>query len=112
MPSLSDIQLQAGFVCTQAVHGETVTIMTGICANKTYQATVLVVQDLVLDMEVTRDMREKVTMHFPDNNWPIGVKPEDLVNDGYGITWVFGKRTNNPHDNTVDFECKKYVKQS
>lgn len=94
------------------VHGETVTVLTGACANQSYNAVVLVVQDAVFIGEVTRDKREKISVHFPESNWPQGVKPEDLMKDGYGITWRFGDRTNNQHDNTVDFECNKYVKET
>jgi hypothetical protein len=101
--------LGSGFGLTQSVHGETVTILTGTEAGKTYTATILVAPDVSFEGLVTEDRREKCVAHFPDDAFPAVTEGQGTMKDSGGTVWKFVKRTNNPLDTTVDFEVMKVL---
>lgn len=106
--ALSDNLMDDGFANTQAIHGQRVTIDSGADAGKVFIATMLTMPDVEFDGEVVADSREKVVCHFSNNSFP-NVKPEDTMVDSSGVKWRFIGRTNNPVDNSVDFEVMKVV---
>lgn len=109
MGSRSDIMLGNAFVLTQDLHGQTVTILSGVDVGKTFTATLLVAPDVKFNGEVLEDNREKVVAHFAEDSWPRNVIAEDTMKDSDGVIWRFGARINNPTDSSVDFDVVKQI---
>lgn len=109
MPSLADTMLASGFDSSMLpVHGEQIQVLTGADSGKTFSAVIEAKPNLMLEGVVIEDNREKIIAHFSNNNYP-NVSPEDKMLDGNGVAWLFVERVINDHDNTTDFEFRKWV---
>ena len=108
MGAISDTIQSYGFTLTQSIHGQVITVLTGVCAGQNFVGTMLVAPNLELNTELGEDMREKTMIHFPNDAFP-NVKPQDSMADSNGGKWKFVKRTDNEADATVDFELMKIV---
>ena len=64
---------------------------------------VILVEPAVMLGDLVEDPREKVTATFARTSYP-ALSPRDTIRDESGNLWSAVKRTNNPADNTVEFE--------
>lgn len=107
---ISDNMLRDGFNgCVQSIHGQVVTILSGVQAGSKFTATLLVDPVVEFQGEVTQDSRERCVAHFAIDSWPDRVLPGDTMLDEYGNTWRFVKRVNNQNDSSNDFEVMKLI---
>ncbi len=65
MPSLSDMMLASGVVpLVQNVHGETILVLSGADAGKSFQCVRETEQDIILDAQLGEDRRAKHVIRF------------------------------------------------
>ena len=102
MASVSSLLLTSAFESTLAIHGETVAVLSGADAGKSFIGVILVEPAVMLG-DLVEDPREKVTATFARTSCP-ALSPRDTIRDESGNLWSAVKRTNNPADNTVEFE--------
>ena len=108
--AISDDMLDDGMVNTLAIHGQTIVILSGLDLGKSFVAKLETKPDAEISGEVVKDSREKVMVSFANDSFPARTKPKDTFRDAKGTVWQFvSHRTNNPADNSVDFEAKKVV---
>ncbi|MDE2099880.1 MAG: hypothetical protein KGL39_21685 [Patescibacteria group bacterium] len=107
MGAISDQMMQDGLQPFFDVHGQKITVTSGRDVGKPFLATILVAGDIELNGEVVKDNREKSVAIFNQLSWPSNSYPSDMFKDESGQKWKFGKRTNNPVDQTVEFEIIK-----
>jgi len=104
MGAVSDQMLESGFDRIQDVHGRRMQVLSaGPNQGQAFTATLLVAASLDLQDEFGIDRREKTTAHFPKSAFPV-LAINDQLKDDDGQVWYVVQRTNNPTDNTVDYE--------
>ena len=105
MPSVSSMMLADGFTAIASIHGETVT-MVGTGAKFT---AVLLTESVVEQNDMLgSDIRERVRAHVARADCPTIDGPITIQDDA-GNVWRLDNRTDNPADQTVDFDCTKIV---
>ena len=108
MPSISNLMMAAGFGSIQAIHGESVLILTGPDAGKRYTGVILTQSVVSITDELGTDSREKVTCSFPISSCP-ALDMGGQIQDSSAQVWRVVNRVDNPADITTDFELIKIV---
>lgn len=111
MPPVSSMLLARGFTALASVHGETVTIVS---TGETFTAVILTEQNVVVETESGQDLREQVKLHVargvcPDTLAAVGANRGVQIRDSSGNVYRANSRTDNPSDQTLDFNLTKIV---
>lgn len=106
--SISSALLEAGFRQTQAVHGESVTVLSGYETGRTFTAVILTQPQITISTDLGEDAREKVVAHFAVTGCPAFESGNAFRDSGNNVWKVVG-RNQNPSDNSVEFELVKIV---
>jgi len=111
MPSLSDTMLSSSCApLLESVHGETVTVLTGVDAGCKFNAINEIEQDIVLESDLLRDPRGKRVLRFRDvfGNVP-RLSKLDKIETQDGRRWTATRRPLSAYL-TVDFELAEISK--
>jgi hypothetical protein len=87
MPSIADLMLSAG--CVQLLHeahAETVKVLSGADAGKTFRAIKEVEQDVVLTSELQQDRRPRRILRFLPSSAP-NLSAQDVLQTEDGMRW-------------------------
>ena len=111
MSSLSDTLLSSSCaVLLESVHGETITVLTGVDAGKQFTAINEIEQDIFLESDLIRDPRGKRVLRFRDVS---GNVPQlnrlDRLQTSDGRKWTATRRPLSAYL-TVDFELAEISK--
>lgn len=106
--SISSALLAAGFKQTQAVHGESITVLSGYEIGRTFTAVILTQPQISLSTDLGEDAREKVVAHFASDSCPV-FESGNAFRDSGNHVWKVVGRNQNPSDNSVEFELVKIV---
>ena len=109
MGALSDTMLATGAALhCEAVHGETVRMVSGPDAGKTFTAIKENSQDIVLDEAIGTDHRGKRILRFRDGTPQPRINDNDIVQTADGNKW---HATKAPQDGylTTDYELAQII---
>ena len=92
----------------EAIHGETILVLSGLDAGKTFTAVRENDQDLALNTELGEDLRAKRMLRFRDGAPLPRLAQNDTVQTEDGKQW---NAVRNPQDGylSTDFELKEIV---
>ena len=109
MPSLSDMMLTGGAgVLIPALHGETVTVLSGPDAGKSYTAVIEVEHDIVMNGDgLGMDRRAKRFCRFTNGNIP-RLRGDTQIKTSDGKKWNVVDDPQNGYL-TTDFEIQQTV---
>lgn len=108
MDSISDTMLIQGCVkLVDTLHGENVTVLTGVNAGQTFFAVKEVMGELIIDGLVSKDDRAHRIIRF-NNSKPLPqLKPEDTLQIGTS-QWVVLDRKEDAYL-TTDYEISQLI---
>lgn len=86
MGSLSDNLLADGYSLLESVHGEQVTVLTGLDAGKKFTAIKENAPDVMLDSDMVVDPRAKRIIRFKSGNVP-RISDADVIQTSDGKLW-------------------------
>lgn len=110
MSAVNDIFTQSESVLLGSGHADTAVMLSGVCAGKSFQARLDVMQDIAFEALMGKDNREKTMLRvlpneFPDNG---SIKRNDFL-FSEGVKWKIVDRNLNPATVTVDFTLEKQI---
>ncbi len=112
MGSLSDTMLQTGMMpCLESVHGETILVLSGDDAGKSFTAINEIEPDINLESELLVDPRAKRILRFTDRPGNVPqLKKLDKFKTSDGKVWTATLRPGSAYL-SVDFELAEVSKK-
>lgn len=109
-PALSDVMLADGGCAEhiEAWHGETIFVVSGTDAGKTFTAVKEIEPDIILETDLGIDPRGKRVIRFRETQQIPNLASQDVVRTADGKTWNAVRKPGNQFL-TVDFELKEIV---
>ncbi len=108
MPSVADRLLAGGCVkLIEALHGETITVLSGVYAGQSFVGVKEVESDINLETDLGIDPRGKRVVRFRELAAPL-LASQDVVQTDDGKKWNAVRMPGNNYL-TIDFELKEFV---
>lgn len=108
MSSLAESLLSDGYGSIESVHGETIAVLDGVDAGKSFTAVQDLVEDFTLDELTGPDRRAKRVLRFRAGATSPVLTSQDMIQTSNGKRWRVVKRPGNTFL-TVDYELREVV---